>query len=184
LLLPLDFVSYKALKKWITFIIPIVLIGLSSIPMIVGRLFGGSIKVYTYFVNQLMRLDSLYKVFAFVFVQLIFLILHYFLIDDQDKDIDFYRKLDVSMMIVMPLYYYNSVFLRFYRTILPLYYMKISERYKDNHKYNLRTISLLAVYSAYIIWMFLFSYVLFGKIGFDVLVKGLFVYNGFLGGRL
>ncbi len=181
ILLPLDFVSYKALKKWVVIIVPSIILGLSAVPVLVSKLLGGSIKVYTYFVNRQMRLDSIYKVFVFVLVQVIFVLLHYMLFNDHDKDFDFYRKIDISMLTVTPLYYYNSVFLRFYRTILPLFYIKVSEKYTNNHKYELKEFILIVAYSAYIVWMFLFSYVLFGKIGFDVLVKGLFEYNGVFG---
>ncbi|WP_028043142.1 EpsG family protein [Candidatus Stoquefichus massiliensis] len=149
-------------------------------PYIASLLFQSS-KVNLYFYDLSNRL-SISKTMVFVSIQIIFFVLHFFIF----KNIKSFRKndslikLDYFMLFLSPIYYYNSTFFRIYKNIIVFQYSDYTMLFSSNGKYSKKSLQLICIYFIFIILVFLFSYVLFGDIGADVLIGGIFKYNSLL----
>lgn len=148
-------------------------------PYIASLLFQSS-KVNLYFYDLNNRL-SILKVIIFVLIQVVFFILHcliYKNINTKFKN-ETLIKLDYLMLFLSPLYYYNSTFFRIYKNIIIFQYSDYSNMFTNNGRYSKSALQLIIIYFIFIILIFMFSYVLTGNIGADVLIGGIFNYNSF-----
>ena len=137
-----------------------------------------SSKVHLYFEDLSMRLP-LYKVSFFVFIHLImfyFTSFFYKTLKEKNKFSIFTMKLNYLFLLIIPLYYYNSTFLRFYRNIFLLNYIFIGDCLAKEKMNSLnRYVEILFI--IYILCLFLIMYALFGQLKYEGLIQPLFEYN-------
>lgn len=141
-----------------------------------------SSKVYLYFEDLSFRLP-LYKTLFFVFIHLImfyFILFFYKRKKEKDKFSIGIMKLNYLFLLIIPLYYYSSTFLRFYRNVFLLNYIFVGnclfEEEKDIlNKYILNKYIEVS-FEIYIMGLFL-TYILLGHPKYIGLIKPLFENN-------
>lgn len=137
-----------------------------------------SSKVQLYFEDLSFRLP-LSKVLFFVFIHLVmfyFIFFFYKRKKEKDKFSIGIMKLNYLFLSIIPLYYYNSTFLRFYRNIFLLNYIFIGNCLVKKETNRLKE-NIDVLFMIYLISLFLIMYVLFGQYGYVGLIKPLFEYN-------
>lgn len=137
-----------------------------------------SSKVNVYFEDLSLRLP-LHKVAFFVFIHLVmfyFVLFFYKTLKEKNKFSISIMKLNYLFLLVIPLYYYNSTFLRFYRNVFLLNYIFIGNCLvkKEVNKLKENTGIFFIIY---LISLFLIMYVLFGQARYEGLIKPLFEHN-------
>ena len=170
-----DFETVKINKKTVALAILVSFLVISYIPDILSNLFNSQ-KVYDYFYDETMRLDSPLKILAFCMIHIGFV----YLISEaiNKKELEESSKVRAIMnlsLIFLPFYMYNSAFFRIIRVLIILGYMESSKgvglAYNKKNKYAL--IALIV----YIIANFVFFYCISGQYGYDGLVRPIFEQN-------
>ncbi len=136
-----------------------------------------SSKVYLYFENTTMRLP-IHKVMFFVFVHLaMFLFVLFFYKKSEKNNFSINTmKINYLFLLMIPLYYYDSTFLRFYRNSFLLNYIFIGNTLLTE-KIDKQKKLVEILFIIYIICLFLCLYALLGPFKYKGLVAPLFEYN-------
>ncbi len=170
-----DFDKIKIDRKFIFWALTISFLTISFVPGILSALFNSS-KIYLYFYDESMRLDSPFKVGAYCLIHILFV----FLINksigksESSESIKIKRIMLISL-VFLPFYIYNSVFFRIIRLCIILGYVGVAKRYDSaDDRTNDKCAPLLV---GYLVTNFLFFYCLSGSFGYEVLVRPMFDQN-------
>ncbi|WP_367278332.1 EpsG family protein [Fusobacterium sp.] len=173
------FFSLKNIKKISLVILTIGLILMPILDEVAKILFRfASSRVELYFFDISMRLPF-YKASCFVIIHLLMFCYVIFSVKFKNKKDTFDKtllKINYVFLFAIPLYFYDSTFLRIYRNIFILNYILIGNYiYERKNSINRKIIRVFFI--LFIILLFLFMYALLGQLKYSGLVLPLFNNN-------
>ncbi|MCQ2015584.1 EpsG family protein [Clostridium butyricum] len=178
----IDYISDKY-KKYIIYVMVLVgMIFVEFIPKII-RLFFSDTKVNLYFM-ELASKSSISKFIFWIFTHItIYMIVVYIKktisIDNiYSKEVQRIYKINLSALVVIPLYYFDPVFFRIYSLIILLDYIHIANLLPKINIYYRKQF----VYFLYIILCSIYLFIIFFVVtglGFDILVTDIIENNYF-----
>lgn len=102
------------------------------------------------------------------------------LTDEEKRMKGMLDKLNILLLVFLPLYYYEATFFRLYRNTLLINYIFMGKYITNNTKWTKKKLYMNSITICFILFVFLSQFVFFG-LGFDFLVVPLFEKNVILG---
>ncbi|MCI3917995.1 EpsG family protein [Streptococcus intermedius] len=144
-------------------------------PSLAGIFFDND-KVSLYFSDNSMRL-SLFSAIAFIVVQILFMIFIWYMQRREKTALsNLSRDLILYTGIPLPLYFYNSNFIRLFRNLLPLHYLALANSKEFSYPTFLNMKVLPFLFIIYEIGVSILFYAISG-VGWEKLIVPLFKYN-------
>ena len=177
-------INHKTLKKILPIIIILAYLSIPIMPKVALLIFPAS-KVNLYFYTLRIPLfDSICWMLLHILFVLFIYILHKKICKNDKTGDDYEEKiyiLNLISLILLPLYYYEPTFIRFYRTILIFNYILISRkiRLSNSNKWTKNEFYFMLIWCIYLISVYLMVYVFTGA-DFNYTISPEYEYNYFI----